>query len=78
MTPQRPSMSTRLTRDPMPGTPLHALTLRNLDTERERLAKLEALDARLPHALLDQRTRVRDLEQRLGLEPSFPAPTALD
>ena len=71
-------MSTRLSRDPLPGTPLHAIESRNLAVARDRARKLEALAERLPVELLDQRTRVRDLELRLGLKPSYPAPTPHD
>lgn len=78
MSPSKASMSTRLSRDPVPGTPLHAIETRNLATARERLRGLEALADRIPHELLDQRTRVRDLELRLGLRPSYPAPSATD
>ena len=78
MSPSKPTMSTRLSRDPLPGTPLHAIEARNLAVARDRHRKLEALAERLPTELLDQRTRIRDLELRLGLKPSYPPPGPTD
>jgi hypothetical protein len=76
--PSKPTMSTRLSRDPMPGTPLWDVDRRNLATMRERARKLDTLADRLPREILDTRTRVRDLELRLGMTPSYPAPTPHD
>lgn len=64
----------RLAPDPEPGSQSFAIAARNLDSYRARLAKLNALQAALPHEVLDTQTRVRELELRLGLPPSFPAP----
>lgn len=65
-----------LPRDPVPGSPEWDLLARNLMNRRERLERLNALAARLPVEIADERFAVRDLELRLGLPPTYPAPPA--
>lgn len=76
--PARPSIHSRLSPDPYPGTPAWNVTAQHLDVFRDRLRRLEVLSSRLPEELTDVRCRIRDAELRLGLPPSFPAPGPTD
>lgn len=69
-----PYAQRRLPRDPLPGTLGYALLERHLWQERDRMEKLTRLEDAIPAAKADARLAIRDLELRLGLEPSYPPP----
>lgn len=76
--PSRPSLTGRLSPDPIPGTPAHTQAAHNLAVLRDRHARLEQLRERLPAELTDVRCRIRETELRLGYRPTYPAPGPTD
>lgn len=63
-----------LPRDPRPGSPLHRTLNHNLHVRRTRLARLQELADRVPREIADEQFAIRDLELRLGQDPTYPAP----